>query len=168
MKQAKDNDDYIRKNLSKDYEESLQAHKINYLTERENRIKREQAEILREQERIEYEDHLEKERKNYLKQLQYNDYIEGMQSKENKLQKEFEEKLKPVEVSLPMNSDERLKNYHNHIYKLSDKAVRNRKLFMEYNEKSKDNAYYNYLSKRYTNDNKEVNRPLPYGKELPI
>ena len=39
---------------------------------------------------------------------------------------------------------------------------------MEYNEKSKDNAYYNYLSKRYTNDNKEVNRPLPYGKELPI
>ena len=154
MKQAKDNDDYIRKNLSKDYEESLQAHKINYLTERENRIKREQAEILREQERIEYEDHLEKERKNYLKQLQYNDYIEGMQSKENKLQKEFEEKLKPVEVSLPINSDERLKNYHNRIYKLSDKADRNRKLFMEYNEKSKNNVYYNYLSKRYTNNNK--------------
>ena len=96
MKQTRDTDDYIRKNLSRDYEESLQAHKINYLTERENRIKREQAEILREQERIEYEDHLEKERKNYLKQLQYNDYIEGMQSKENKLQKEFEEKLKPV------------------------------------------------------------------------
>ena len=135
MQQAKDNDDYIRKNLSKDYEESLQAHKINYLTERENRIKREQAEILREQERIEYEDQLEKERRNYLKQLQYNDYIEGMQSKENKLQKEFEEKLKPVEVSLPINSDERLKNYHNRIYKLSDKADRNRKLFMEYNEK---------------------------------
>ena len=168
MKQAKDNDDYIRKNLSKDYEESLQAHKMNYLTERESRIKREQAEIIREQERIEYEDQLEKERKNYLKQLQYNEYIEGIQAKENKLQKEFEEKLKPVEVSLPMNSDERLKNYHNHIYKLSDKADRNRKLFMEYNEKSKDNAYYNYLSKRYTNDNKEVNRPLPYGKELPI
>ena len=168
MKQAKDNDDYIRKNLSKDYEESLQAHKMNYLTERESRIKREQAEIIREQERIEYEDQLEKERKNYLKQLQYNEYIEGIQAKENKLQKEFEEKLKQVEVSLPMNSDERLKNYHNHIYKLSDKAVRNRKLFMEYNEKSKDNAYYNYLSKRYTNDNKEVNRPLPYGKELPI
>ena len=168
MKQAKDNDDYIRKNLSKDYEESLQAHKINYLTERENRIKREQAEILREQERIEYEDHLEKERKNYLKQLQYNDYIEGMQSKENKLQKEFEEKLKPVEVSLPINSDERLKNYHNRIYKLSDKADRNRKLFMEYNEKSKNNVYYNYLSKRYTNNNKEVNKTLPYGKELPL
>ena len=69
MKQAKYNDDYIRKNLSKDYEESLQAHKMNYLKVRESRIKRKQAEILREQEQIKYEDQLEKERKNYLKQL---------------------------------------------------------------------------------------------------
>ena len=168
MTQTKDTDDYIRKNLSRDYEESLQAHKMNYLTERESRIKREQEEILRENERFQYEDQLERERKNYLKQLQYNEYIEGMQAKENKLQKEFEEKLKPVEVSLPMNSDERLKNYHNNIYKLSDKADRNRKLFMEYNEKSKNNVYYNYLSKRYTNNNKEVNKTIPYNKELPL
>jgi hypothetical protein len=91
-----------------------------------------------------------------------------MQAKENKLQKEFEEKLIPVEVSLPMNSDERLKNYHNHIYKLSDKADRNRKLFMEYNEKSKNNLYYNYLSKRYTLNNKESNKTIPYNKELPL
>jgi hypothetical protein len=91
-----------------------------------------------------------------------------MQAKENKLQKEFEEKLIPVEVSLPMNSDERLKNYHNRIYKLSDKADRNRKLFMEYNEKSKNNLYYNYLSKRYTLNNKESNKTIPYNKDLPL
>ena len=168
MRDSKDNDDYIRKNLSKEYDESLQAHKMNYLTEREQRIKSEQEEILREKERIQYEDELEKERKNLLKKLQYNEYIEGMQAKENKLQKEFEEKLIPVEVSLPMNSDERLKNYHNHIYKLSDKADRNRKLFMEYNEKSKNNLYYNYLSKRYTLNNKESNKTIPYNKELPL
>ena len=168
MRESQDDDDYIRKNLSKEYDESLQAHKMNYLTEREQRIKREQEEILREKERIQYEDELEKERKNLLKKLQYNEYIEGMQAKENKLQKEFEEKLKPVEVSLPMNSDERLKNYHNHIYKLSDKADRNRKLFMEYNEKSKNNLYYNYLSKRYTLNNKEANKTIPYNKELPL
>ena len=168
MRESQDNDDYIRKNLSKEYDESLQAHKINYLTEREQRIKREQEEILREKERIQYEDELEKERKNLLKKLQYNEYIEGMQAKENKLQKEFEEKLIPVEVSLPMNSDERLKNYHNHIYKLSDKADRNRKLFMEYNEKSKNNLYYNYLSKRYTLNNKESNKTIPYNKDLPL
>ena len=168
MRESQDNDDYIRKNLSKEYDESLQAHKMNYLTEREQRIKREQEEIIREKERIQYEDELEKERKNLLKKLQYNEYIEGMQAKENKLQKEFEEKLIPVEVSLPMNSDERLKNYHNHIYKLSDKADRNRKLFMEYNEKSKNNLYYNYLSKRYTLNNKESNKTIPYNKELPL
>ena len=168
MRESQDNDDYIRKNLSKEYDESLQVHKMNYLTEREQRIKSEQEEILREKERIQYEDELEKERKNLLKKLQYNEYIEGMQAKENKLQKEFEEKLIPVEVSLPMNSDERLKNYHNHIYKLSDKADRNRKLFMEYNEKSKNNLYYNYLSKRYTLNNKESNKTIPYNKELPL
>ena len=168
MRESQDNDDYIKKNLSKEYDESLQAHKMNYLTEREQRIKSEQEEILREKERIQYEDELEKERKNLLKKLQYNEYIEGMQAKENKLQKEFEEKLIPVEVSLPMNSDERLKNYHNHIYKLSDKADRNRKLFMEYNEKSKNNLYYNYLSKRYTLNNKESNKTIPYNKELPL
>ena len=168
MKETNDNDDYIRKNLSKDYEESLKAHKINYLTERENRIKMEQEEIQREKSRILYEDQLEQERKNLLKKLQYSEYIEGMKAKENKLQKEFEEKLIPEEVSLPMNSDERLKNYHNHIYKLSDKADRNRKLFIEYNEKSKNDLYYNYLSKRYTLNNKESNKIAPYNKDLPL
>ena len=168
MNDSKNNDDYIRKNLSKDYEESLQAHKLNYLSERENRIKKEQEEILRENERLQYEDELERERKNLLKKLKYNEYIQGIQKRENKLQKEFEEKLIPVEVSLPMNSDERLKNYHNRIYKLSDKADRNRKLFMEYNAKSKNDLFYNYLSKRYTSNNKEANKTIPFSKDLPI
>jgi len=168
MDEIRDNEDYIRKNLSKDYEESLKNHKINYLTERENRIKREQEELYNEQKRIEYEDQMERERKNLLKKLQYREYIKGIQEKENKLQKEFKEKLIPEEVSLPMNSDERLKKYHNNIYKLSDKAERNRKLFMEYNEKSKNDLYYNYLSKRYTLNNKEANKTIPYNRDLPL
>ena len=168
MDEIRDNEDYIRKNLSKDYEESLKNHKLNYLTERENRIKREQEELYNEQKRIEYEDQMERERKNILKKLQYREYIKGIQEKENKLQKEFKEKLIPEEVSLPMNSDERLKKYHNNIYKLSDKADRNRKLFMEYNEKSKNDLYYNYLSKRYTLNNKEANKTIPYNRDLPL
>ena len=168
MDEIRDNEDYIRKNLSKDYEESLKNHKLNYLTERENRIKREQEELYNEQKRIEYEDQMERERKNLLKKLQYREYIKGIQEKENKLQKEFKEKLIPEEVSLPMNSDERLKKYHNNIYKLSDKADRNRKLFMEYNEKSKNDLYYNYLSKRYTLNNKEANKTIPYNRDLPL
>ena len=162
-----DNDSYIRENLAKDYEEDLQAQKLNYIKEREKRIQMEQAELMREKQRIELEDQLEKERKQQIKKMQYQDYLEGMQAKETKLQKEFEDKFIPLGVSLPMNSDERLKSYHNNVYKLSDKADRNRKLFMEYNEKSKNDKYYNYLSKRYTL-NKEANQTIPNNKDMPI
>ena len=164
---SSDNEAYVRENLAKDYEEELQAQKINYLKERENRIQMEQAELMREKQRIELEDQLEKERKEQIKKLQYQEYLEGMQAKENKLQKEFEEKLIPLGVSLPMNSDERLKSYHNNVYKLSDKADRNRKLFMQYNEKVKNDKYYNYLSKRYT-INKETNQVIPNNKDIPL
>ena len=162
-----DNEAYVRENLAKDYEQELQTQKMNYLKERENRINMEQEELLREKQRIELEDQLERERKELIKRKQYQEYLEGMQAKENKLQKEFEEKLIPLGVSLPMNSDERLKSYHNNVYKLSDKADRNRKLFMEYNEKSKNDKYYNYLSKRYT-INKETNQTIPNNKDIPI
>ena len=161
-----DNEAYVRENLAKDYEQELQTQKINYLKEREHRINMEQEELLREKQRIEYEDQLEKERKELIKKRQYQEYLEGMQAKENKMQKEFEEKLIPLGVSLPMNSDERLKSYHNNVYKLSDKADRNRKLFMEYKEKKKNDKYYNYLSKRYTL-NKESNQTIPNNKDIP-
>ena len=163
-----ENDSYVRENLAKDYEEELQAQKLNYMKEREHRIQMEQAELMREKQRIELEDQLEKERKNQIKKIQYQEYLQGIQAKENKLQKEFEEKLMPLGVSLPMNSDERLKSYHNNVYKLSDKADRNRKLFMQYNEKAKNDKYYNYLSKRYTINNKESNQTIPNNKDIPM
>ena len=162
-----DSEAYVKENLAKDYEKELESQKLNYLKEREKRIQMEQAELMREKQRIQLEDQLEKERKELIKKKQYQEYIEGMQAKENKLQKEFEEKLIPLGVSLPMNSDERLKSYHNNVYKLSDKADRNRKLFMEYNEKSKNDKYYNYLSKRYT-VNKEANQTIPNNKDIPL
>ena len=87
----------------------------------------EQEEIIKEKKLIEYEDQLDKERKELIRKKQYQKYLEGIAAKENKLQKEFEEKLLPLVVSLPMNSEEKLKSYHNNVYKLSDKANRNRK-----------------------------------------
>ena len=39
---------------------------------------------------------------------------------------------------------------------------------MEYNEKSKNDLYYNYLSKRYTLNNKEANKTIPYNRDLPL
>ena len=162
-----DVDTYERDNLSKDYEEELQAKKYNFIKEREQRIQKEQEELFREKKRMEIESIMERERKDQLKKIQYQEYLEGLKKRENKIQKELEEKLTPMGVSLPMNSDERLKSYHNKVYKLSDRADRNRKLFMAYNEKSKSDKYYNYLSKRYTM-NKEINTTIPNNKDIPM
>jgi hypothetical protein len=123
---------------------------------------------MREKERIELEDKEQRERRKKLISLQYQDYIHGLQEKENKTQKEFEEKLIPLSVSLPMNSEKGLRLYHDRIYKLSDKADRNKKLFMDYSERAKNDKYYNYLSKRYVFNNKESNPTLAENKDLLI
>ena len=158
--------DYVKEKLSKDYSEDILNQQRKYLSEKQYRIQREQNEIMREQQRIELEYKEQNQRRQKLISLQYQDYIRGLQEKENKTQKEFEEKLIPLNVSLPMNSEQRLRSYHDRIYKLSDKADRNKKLFMDYNEKSKNDKFYNYLSKRYVYNNKESNATLAENKDL--
>ena len=160
--------DYVKEKLSKDYTEDILNQQKKYLSEKQYRIQREQNEIMREQERIDLEDKEQRERRLKLISLQYQDYLRGLQEKENKTQKEFEEKLIPLSVSLPMNSEKGLRSYHDRIYKLSDKADRNKKLFMDYNEKTKNDKYYNYLSKRYVINNKESNQTLSENKDIPI
>ena len=160
--------DYVKEKLSKDYSEDILNQQKKYLSEKQYRIQREQSEIMREQKRIELEDKEQEERRQKLISLQYQDYIRGLQEKENKTQKEFEEKLIPLSVSLPMNSEQRLRSYHDRIYKLSDKADRNKKLFMDYNEKTKNDKFYNYLSKRYVFNNKETNPTISENKDIPI
>ena len=85
----------IQEKLSKDYSEDIFMQQKKYLSEKKNRIESEQREILREQQRIEQEEQEQKERKQKLISLQYKDYIRGLQEKENKTQREFEEKLIP-------------------------------------------------------------------------
>ena len=145
--------EFVKEKLSRDYSEDILNQQKKYITEKQYRIQREQDEIMREQERIELEDKEQRERRKKLISLQYQDYIHGLQEKENKTQKEFEEKLIPLSVSLPMNSEKGLRLYHDRIYKLSDKADRNKKLFMDYSERAKNDKYYNYLSKRYVFNN---------------
>ena len=158
---------YIRDNLSRDYDQEIQTQKQKYLSEREKQLQSEREELVKEQQEILLSKKKEEEKKKILIQKQYQDYLAGIQAKENKIQKEFEEKLIPLDVSLPMNSDNALQNYHNKIYKLSDRADRNRKLFMEYNEKSKNEKHYNYLSKRYSCD-KEINQTIPNNKIIDV
>ena len=150
----------IQEKLSKDYSEDIFMQQKKYLSEKKNRIESEQREILREQQRIEQEEQEQKERKQKLISLQYKDYIRGLQEKENKTQREFEEKLIPQNLSLQMNSEQRLQNYHDKIYKLSERADRNKRLFLDYNQKARNDKYYNYLSKRYTLNNKETNSTI--------
>ena len=160
------NNQNIAEKLSRDYSEDISNHQKNYLSEKKYRIESEQKAILREKQRIEQEDQEQKERKQKLIQLQYKDYIRGLQEKENKTQKEFEEKLIPQNLSLNMNSEQRLQNYRNKIYKLSERADLNKKLFLDYSQKARNDKYYNYLSKRYTLNNKETNSTVAENREI--
>ena len=160
------NDPMVAEKLSKDYTEDIFNQQKKYLSEKQYRIQSEQREILREQKRIEQEEQEQKDRKQKLISLQYQDYIRGLQEKENKTQKEFEEKLIPQNLSLQMNSEQRLRNYHDKIYKLSERADRNKRLFMDYNQKARNDKYYNYLSKRYTLNNKETNSTVAENREM--
>ena len=160
------NDPIIAEKLSKDYSEEMANQQKKYMTEKQYRIESEQREILREQQRIEQEEQEQKERKQKLISLQYKDYIRGLQEKETKTQKEFEEKLIPQNLSLQMNSEQRLRNYHDRIYKLSERADRNKRLFMDYNQRARNDKYYNYLSKRYTLNNKETNSTVAENREI--
>ena len=160
------NDPIIAEKLSKDYSEDMANQQKKYMTEKQYRIESEQREILREQQRIEQEEQEQKERKQKLISLQYKDYIRGLQEKETKTQKEFEEKLIPQNLSLQMNSEQRLRNYHDRIYKLSERADRNKRLFMDYNQRARNDKYYNYLSKRYTLNNKETNSTMAENREI--
>ena len=161
-------ENFIKDKLSKNYSEDILNQQRKYLTEKKYRIEREQNELMREQRRIEQEDRIQEERRLKLMELQYKDYVRGLQEKENKTQKEFEEKLIPLNVSLPMNSEQRLRSYHDRIYKLSDRADRNKKLFMDYNEKTKNDKYYNYLSKRYVYNNKDPNQTIEENRDMPL
>ena len=159
------NNPIIAEKLSKDYSEDISNQQKRYLSEKQYRIESEQREILQAQKRIEQEEQEQKDRKKKLISLQYKDYIRGLQEKENKTQKEFEEKLIPQNLSLQMNSEQRLKNYHDKIYKLSERADRNKRLFIDYNQRARNDKYYNYLSKRYTLNNKETNSTVAENRE---
>jgi hypothetical protein len=157
-------DYYERDTLSKDYKEDILNQQKKYLTEKQNRIQKEQMDLLNEKQRIEMEDKMQEERRLQLIDLQYKDYLSGLQEKENKTQKEFQEKLIPLNTSLPMNSEQRLRSYHERVYKLSDKADLNKKLFMDYNQKARNGKFYNYLSKKYSYE-KEPNRTIIENKD---
>ena len=151
--------------LSDEYKREIAYQKLRYETDKQSRIRSEHENNIRigkelEEERI----------KNYLNkkniaEKQYNDYMKGLEARQERKMREIEEKMKPTAVSLQLGSEENLKAYHDKLTKLSNRADRNSQLYNEYNKKNKEIPYYNYLTKRYS-ISKEINRTLPDEKEF--
>ena len=150
--------------LSDEYKREIAYQKLRYETDKQSRIRSEHENNIRigkelEEERI----------KNYLNkkniaEKQYNDYMKGLEARQERKMREIEQKMKPTAVSLQLGSEENLKAYHDKLTKLSNRADRNSQLYNEYNKKNKEIPYYNYLTKRYS-ISKEINRTLPDEKE---
>lgn len=158
-------DHSVQKNLSRNYSEEILNQQNKYFCEKKARILDEQEQLNKVQAQLKSEQLDEKIRKKKIMAMQYKDYLIGLHDKEDKLQKEFEEKLIPQNVSLQMNSEQRLKSYYDKINKLSDKADRNKKLFLDYNEKCKNEKFYNYLSKKYVHA-KTTNQAVSENREM--
>ena len=150
--------------LSDQYKREIAYQKLRYETDKQSRIRSEYENNLRIRKELEEERVKNYINKKNIAEKQYNDYMKGLEARQEKRMREIEEKMKPTAVSLQLGSEENLKAYHDKLTKLSNRADRNSQLYNEYNEKNKQIPYYNYLTKRYS-ISKEINRTLPDEKE---
>ena len=151
--------------LSDQYKREIAYQKLRYETDKQSRIRSEYENNLRIRKELEEERVKNYINKKNIAEKQYNDYMKGLEARQEKRMREIEEKMKPTAVSLQLGSEENLKAYHDKLTKLSNRADRNSQLYNEYNEKNKQIPYYNYLTKRYS-ISKEINRTLPDEKEF--
>ncbi len=150
--------------LSDQYKREIAYQKLRYETDKQSRIRSEYENNIRIGKELEEERIKNYINKKNIAEKQYNDYMKGLEAREEKKMREIEEKMKPTAVSLQLGSEENLKAYHDKLTKLSNRADRNSELYNEYNKKNKEIPYYNYLTKRYS-ISKEINRTLPDEKE---
>ena len=155
---------YMSDILAEQYKRDMEYQKLRYETDKQNRIRSEHADNVRIKNELEEERIKNLMNKRDIAQKQYNDYMKGIEAREEKRMREIEEKMRPTAVSLQLGSEENLKAYHDKLTRLSNRADRNSQLYNEYNEKNKQVPHYNYLTKRYSLD-KEINRTLPDEKE---
>ena len=87
---------------------------------------------------------------------EYDDYLKGQEHKYYKMLKTVQDKLEPTLVSLPLNSEERLRKWKENIERRSEKGEINGKLFNDFQNKSRATSHYNFLTKRYSLNNRVV------------
>ena len=155
---------YMSDILAEQYKREIAYQKLRYETDKQSRIRSEHENNIRIGKELEEERIKNYINKKNIAEKQYNDYMKGLEARQERKMREIEEKMKPTAVSLQLGSEENLKAYHDKLTKLSNRADRNSQLYNEYNKKNKEIPYYNYLTKRYS-ISKEINRTLPDEKE---
>ncbi len=145
--------EYMRDHLSENYNYDSVYERRKYLEEREKQIQREREEILRQREQIEVEERRNDQKKNQLREMQYQNYINGLYEKDENLEKEIKDKMNPLQKSLPSKPSDTMTNYLGRNSQLSDKAERNRKLFLDFQNQSNKPVSKTYQSQIFTDYN---------------
>ena len=118
-------------------------------SEKQNQLRKEMAKNYRIEQALKEEKEEEERKKRELIAREYDDYLKGQEHKHYKMLKTVQDKLEPTLVSLPLNSEERLRKWKENIERRSEKGEINGKLFNDFQNKSRAISYYNYLTKRY-------------------
>ena len=131
---------------------------INYdkESEKQNQLRKEMATNYRIEQALKEEKEEEERKKKEMIAREYDDYLKGQEHKHYKMLKTVQDKLEPTLVSLPLNSEERLRKWKENIERRSEKGEINGKLFNDFQNKSRATSHYNYLTKRYSLNNRVV------------
>ena len=156
---------YNQENLAERYKKDVENQRFRYEKEKAIRIQKEQDSNEKIKRAIANEELEKYNRKKKLISTQYNDYLKGQEQKYEKILKDAKEKLEPTLTSLPLNSEERLRKLQDRIALMSEKSEKNGKLFKEFQKNDKNTSHYNYLTKRFSLDNK-VAQMIPDEKRL--
>ena len=156
----------IRRKLAESYQRDLERQKQKYEEERQRRLQQEQRELFEVQKSLQEEQKTLQDRKRQIAQMQYSDYLASLEAKRLKELHDYESKLQSNNVSLPMNSEERLKKYHNYIVDLSNKVDSNTQNYLSFAEKNKETKFFSPLTQKFSiakNVNKTCDDAIPYS-----
>ena len=112
--------------------------------EKKNQLRKEMESNYRFEQALREEKEEERKKREIIAR-EYDDYLKGQEHKHYKMLKTIQDKLEPTLVSLPLNSEERLRKWKENIERRSEKGEINGKLFNDFQNKSRATSHYNYL-----------------------
>ena len=124
--------------------------------EKHDQLRKEMQSNYRFEKALREEEEEENRRKKEIIAREYDEYLKGQEHKHYKMLKNVQDKLEPTLVSLPLNSEERLRKWKEDIERKSEMGEMNGKLYNDFKAKSRATSHYNYLTKRYSLNNKVV------------